>query len=54
MKLGDGVPTTTELKKRFEQDQVKLGEEHEKLIEQILVDEEYLIISHKSSCKKQI
>ena len=33
---------------------MKLGEEHEKLIEQILVDEEYLIIQHNTNCKKQI
>ena len=48
------MPTIDELKKRFQTNQEQLGQEHEKLIEQILEDEEQLIFQHNTSCKKSI
>lgn len=42
------------MKKKYVNDSYLLGEEHEKLIEQILEDEEQLIFKHNSSCKESI
>jgi hypothetical protein len=53
-KLGDGVPTAIVLKKKYGTDFDRLAEDHEKLIEQILEDEEQLIFKHNASCKESI
>jgi kinesin family protein 2/24 len=48
------VSTLETMKKKYVNDSYLLGEEHEKLIEQILEDEEQLIFKHNSSCKESI
>ena len=53
-KLGDGIPRVEELRAKYQNDFETLGEDHEKLIEQILEDEEQLIFKHNSSCKESI
>ena len=40
--------------KKYNNDFDKLGEDHEKLIEQILEDEEQLIFKHNASCKESV
>ena len=52
--LGDGVPSYLELKVKFGENIEQLGQEHEKLIEKILEEEEQLIFQHNASCKKSI
>ena len=44
----------SELKRKFRQDQQKLGDDHERLIEQILEEEEQLIYKHNQTCKQSI
>ena len=48
------MPTLSNLKMKYLRDPVKLGEDHEKLIEQILEDEEQLIFKHNQICKESI
>jgi len=52
--LGDNVPSFESLKRKYKNDFEGLGEDHEKLIEQILEDEEQLIFSHNTQCKDSI
>jgi len=47
MKLNDAVPTLQELEARFGADTDALCSEHERLIEQILEEEEELITGHR-------
>jgi|LauGreDrversion4_2_1035121.scaffolds.fasta_scaffold198317_4 kinesin family protein 2/24 len=47
MQLNDAVPTIEELEARFGQDTDALCAEHERLIEQILEEEEELITGHR-------
>ena len=53
-RLGDGVPTYDELKRKYQYNADALGGEHEKLIETILEEEEQLIFQHNTCCKKSI
>ena len=53
-KLGDGVPTYNQLLKKYSSNQDQLGEDHEKIIEQILEEEEQLIFKHNANCKQSI
>jgi kinesin family member 2/24 len=48
------VPTYESLQKKYNNDFNSLAEDHEKLIEQILEDEEQLIFKHNASCKDSI
>lgn len=45
-KLGDNVPTFKQLQLKYRSDVNRLGDDHEKLIEQILEEEEQLIFQH--------
>lgn len=47
MELNDAVPTVEDLEREFNGDTEKLCTEHEKLIEQILEEEEELITGHR-------
>ena len=47
MQLNDAVPTVQDLEREFNGDTEKLCSEHEKLIEQILEEEEELITGHR-------
>jgi hypothetical protein len=42
------------LQKKYANNYEALADEHEKLIEQILEDEEQLIFKHNTSCKESI
>ena len=53
-KLGDGVPTYAEMTRKYNNKPGKLSEDHEKLIEQILEEEERLIQGHNKVCKSSI
>lgn len=53
-KLGEGVPSLSALQLKYLNDADKLADDHEKLIEQILEDEEQLIFKHNASCKEGI
>ena len=53
-KLGDGVPTYNQLLKKYSSNQDQLVEDHEKIIEQILEEEEQLIFKHNANCKQSI
>lgn len=53
-RLGDGVPTFSEISVKYANDIEQLGEDHEKIIEQILEEEEQLIFKHNTSCKQSI
>lgn len=48
------MPTFQELKVKYRKDSGRLGDDHEKLIEQILEEEEQLIFQHNQSCKSAI
>ena len=48
------MPSFVELKMKYGENQDMLGQDHEKLIEKILEDEEQLIFQHNASCKKSI
>ena len=48
------MPTYESLQKKYNNDFNSLAEDHEKLIEQILEDEEQLIFKHNASCKDAI
>ena len=50
-RLGDGVPTYNEVSVKYANNIEQLGEDHEKIIEQILEEEEQLIFKHNTSCK---
>lgn len=50
-RLGDGVPTYDEVNVKYADNIEQLGEDHEKIIEQILEEEEQLIFKHNTSCK---
>ena len=43
-----------DISKKYKDNHDQLGEDHEKLIEQILEDEEMLIFKHNASCKESI
>lgn len=53
-KLGDGVPSISAMQLKYLNKNDQLAEDHEKLIEQILEDEEQLIFKHNASCKEGI
>lgn len=53
-RLGDGVPTFEEVTAKYAENVEQLGEDHEKIIEQILEEEEQLIFKHNTSCKQSI
>jgi len=44
----------SKLEQMYRNDQDKFEDDHEKLIEQILEDEEQLIFKHNMSCKESI
>lgn len=48
------MPKMDQLIQKYNSDFDKLGEDHEKLIEQILEDEEQLIFKHNASCKESV
>lgn len=50
-KLGDGVPSYKEVSDKYANNIEQLGEDHERIIEQILEEEEQLIFKHNTSCK---
>ena len=52
--LTDKIPTIAELQKKYHNDFDQLAEDQEKLIEQILEDEEQLIFKHNSNCKEDL
>lgn len=53
-RLGDGVPTFEEVTTKYADNVEQLGEDHERIIEQILEEEEQLIFKHNTSCKQSI
>ena len=53
-KLGDNVPSYQKLQMKYRKDVTRLGDDHEKLIETILEEEEQLIFEHNQSCKQTI
>ena len=48
------MPTFRDIQTKYKDNIDTLGEDHEKLIEQILEEEEQLIFSHNSSCKESV
>ena len=50
-RLGDGVPTFNDVSVKYANNVEQLGEDHERIIEQILEEEEQLIFKHNTSCK---
>lgn len=53
-KLGETVPTMLQLKQKYINKMSKMSDDHEKLIEQILEDEERLIFKHNTVCKETV
>lgn len=45
------MPTYNEVSVKYANNIEQLGEDHEKIIEQILEEEEQLIFKHNTSCK---
>ena len=48
------MPTFRDIQTKYKDNIDTLGEDHEKLIEQILEEEEQLIFSHNTSCKESV